>query len=80
MLEGDPCDAWPRAHPVPSVPVEQGADVWYRGWECGWHEEAERWTGAGWEAYKGGCDLDAPSVNVATWQELLDMVDEAEDC
>ena len=53
--------------------------VWYRGWEAGWEELMEYWTGEGYRAYKGGADLDAPSVTAATWDGLLDAIDDEED-
>ena len=65
---------------VNSPPEPQGgAPVWYRGWECGWNDMAERYTKEGWEAYKGGCDLDARRVTAKTWAELLEAIDDEED-
>ena len=62
-------------------PVEptESADVWYRGWEVGFDDTAHRWSGEGWRAYKGGCDLDAPTVSAATFIGCLNEIDEAED-
>lgn len=53
--------------------------VWYRGWEAGWEEMLDFFTGEGYRAYKGGADLDAPDVRAGTWEELLDAIDEEED-
>lgn len=54
------------------------ADVWYRGWECGFDAEAAKWVGDPWRGYKGGCDLDAPQVSAKSWPELLNEIDEQE--
>lgn len=66
---------------VDVLPDEPSAieSVWYRGWECGWNDTANAYTGEGWEAYKGGCDLDAPRINTKTWEALIDAIDEAEE-
>lgn len=62
----------------PSEP--EGEDVvWYRGWEAGYEWQLEFYAGEGYRAYKGGCDLDAPSVTAGIWAKLLDKIDEAED-
>lgn len=53
--------------------------VWYRGWEAGWEQVLEFYTGQGYRAYKGGADLDASSVSAGTWSELLDAIDEEEE-
>lgn len=53
--------------------------VWYRGWEAGWEQMLEFFTGEGFRAYKGGCDLGAPNVSAGTWSGLLDAIDEEED-
>jgi len=58
---------------------EIGHDVWYRGWECSFYDDAEFWTGRGWQAYKGGADIDAPNVNARTFSDLLDEIDDAEE-
>ena len=52
---------------------------WYRGWECGYDSDAAFWTKHGWRAYKGGVDIDVPTVDGATWPELLDEIDAEED-
>lgn len=64
--------------PRPEQPDGETA-VWYRGWEAGYEWSLEYWTGEGYRAYKGGCDLDAPNVTAGTWSELLDAIDEEED-
>ena len=53
--------------------------VWYRGWEISWNEMAYFWARAGWDAYKGGCDLDAPQIQSAIFTDLLDEIDAAEE-
>jgi hypothetical protein len=53
--------------------------VWYRDWECGFDEMSDRWAGEGWRAYKGGADLDAPTVSAKSWDALLDAIDDEED-
>lgn len=58
---------------------DKGADVWYRGWECGWHREAAYWGMEPWVAYKGGADLDAPHASGRSWSHLLDEIDDLED-
>lgn len=55
-----------------------GSNVRYRGWECAFYSDAEFWTGHGWQAYKGGPDIDAPNVSGLTFQELLDEIDDQE--
>ena len=68
-----------------SAPKERPAEphgedvVWYRGWEAGWEQMLEFFTGEGFRAYKGGCDLGAPTVSAGTWSGLLDAIDEEED-
>lgn len=57
----------------------KGKTVWYRGWQCRWYDDAEFWTGKGWQAYKGGADIGAPNCNGKTFDELLDEIDDAED-
>ena len=67
------------------TPIERPAEpagetsVWYRGWECGFDDMASRYTPEGWRAYMGGCDLDAPTQTAATWDDLLQMLDDEED-
>lgn len=53
--------------------------VWYRDWEIGWEEMREQYTGSGWTAYKGGADLDAKCVDGATYQDVLNEIDDEED-
>lgn len=53
--------------------------VWYRGWEIAWNDDADYWISQGWRAYKGGCDLDAPTHSAGTYLELLDLIDDEED-
>lgn len=53
--------------------------VWYRGWEAGYDDMASRYISEPWRAYKGGADLDAPYVSAATWDGLLDAIDDEED-
>lgn len=62
-------------------PVEPEGDVAvsYRGWEVSYDFSAEYWTGEGWAAYKGGCDLDAPCVTASMFKAVLDAVDDEED-
>lgn len=65
-------------HERPQQP--DGEDVvWYRGWEAGWERMLDFFTGEGYRAYKGGCDLDAQTVSAGTWSDLLDAIDEEED-
>lgn len=64
--------------PRPEKPVGDNI-VWYRGWECGFNEMASRYTLEGWIAYKGGADLDAPTVTASSWHALLDGIDTEED-
>lgn len=57
----------------------KGLDVvWYRGWEAGYDDMAARYVPECWIAYKGGCDLDAPTVSAATFSGLLDEIDAEE--
>lgn len=58
---------------------EGEASVFYRGWEAGYEDMASRWSAEGYRAYKGGCDLDAPTVSAPSWDALLDAIDEHED-
>lgn len=62
----------------PSEPPA-GASAWYRGWECSYEPDRAHWTGEGYTAYKGGCDLDARTATGATWDVLLSNVDDEED-
>ena len=59
----------------PAEPVN-GDDVWYRGWEVGYHDMAATWSGEGWCAYQGGCDVDALQVSARTFAECLDAIDD----
>lgn len=68
---------WGSQHVRPNEP-ENGDLVWYRGWECGYNDMAQRYASEGWEAYRGGCDLDAPRLSESTWTALLDAIDEEE--
>lgn len=61
----------------PEPDRDEGVD--YRGWECLYNHEARFWTGEGWEAYRGGCDLEARRVTAYRWDQLLDEIDEEED-
>lgn len=47
------------------------AEIWHNGWECYYSENAQFFTGEGWLAYKGGVDLDAPSLSASTLEGLL---------
>lgn len=67
-----------QKHERPAEPFGEQV-AWYRGWEAGYEFQLEYWTGEGYRAYKGGCDLDAPNVTADTWSELLDAIDEEED-
>lgn len=62
----------------PSEP-QGDAVVWYRGWEAGYEGNRACWTGEGYTAYKGGCDLDAPQAHSSTWAGLLEAIDDEED-
>lgn len=66
----------PADRPAEPAP---GQYVWYRGWECGFHDDAEFWTGHGWQAYKGGADIGAPNVSGLTFAELLDEIEDDEE-
>lgn len=55
------------------------AVIHYRGWECGHDDEAALWGAEGWRAYKGGADLDAPTVSARTFASLLDEIDGEEE-
>ena len=52
--------------------------IWYRGWEISWNRDADFWLRQGWDAYKGGCDLDAPNIRAGKFADLLDEIDDAE--
>lgn len=72
-LLGDPCDDWSGWPDMPD-----GDTVWYKGWECGWDDDASRYGLEPWSAYKGGADLDAPHLTGKTWFALLMEIDEYE--
>jgi hypothetical protein len=78
LQRNDPCDEWLYVHPRSVEPYGEG-DVWYRGWEAGWDRLRDHYTGSGYVAYKGGCDLDAQEVSSGTWKGLLDEIDAMED-
>ena len=63
----------------PDEPVNLDISTWYRNWEMMFDLDASMWSNEGWRAYKGGCDLDATNVSAASWQGLLDAIDEHED-
>lgn len=63
---------------TPPVEPEIGHTVWYRGWEISFYDDAEFWTGNGWQAYKGGADLDAPNVSASTFTDLIEEIDAEE--
>jgi hypothetical protein len=56
----------------------KGQYVWHLGWEIGFHEDAEFWTGNGWQAYKGGADIGAPNLNAKTFAELIEEIEAEE--
>jgi len=62
----------------PIEPADEGT-VTYCGWECGFNADAAYWTGEGWQAAKGGFDLDALTVTARTFNDLLTEIDDAED-
>lgn len=73
------CEAF-GAPPASRPPEPPKSDtVWYRGWECSYDATAAFWSGEGWNAYMGGCDLDAPHNSARTWEALLDEIDAEED-
>ncbi len=53
--------------------------AWYRGWEAGQDDMAMRYTDESYVAFKGGADLDAPQLCAKSWNELLELIDDAED-
>lgn len=57
---------------------QTGEDLWYRGWECGWDDEASRYNLEPWSAYKGGADLDVLHITAKSWSALLDEIDAQE--
>ncbi len=65
-------------HERPIEPKGAVISVWYRGWEVGYDDMAGQWSSEGWRAYKGGCDLDAPQVSAATYDGVLDAIDDEE--
>lgn len=81
MMPGEMHKGFPKQAEEPERPAEPKASstAWYRGWEISFNEEAEKWTRTGWQAYKGGCDLDAPQVDAKTFSDCLDAIDETED-
>jgi hypothetical protein len=81
MERGDMSRGLPRQPDEPVRPEmpEGETDVWYRGWEVGWDQAREHWTGAGYVAYKGGCDLGAPELTSGSWAGILDAIDDEED-
>ncbi len=62
-------------------PEEPKGDAlaWYIGWEIGFNYDAHAYAGEGWLAYKGGADLDAPTVSGKTFDDVLREIEEAED-
>lgn len=56
----------------------QRETVWFLGWEIGYDSDAAYWAGLGWRAYKGGADLDASSLSSATFENLLDQIEDEE--
>lgn len=64
--------------PVTPAEPEEGKTVWYRGWEISFYDDAEFWTGNGWNAYKGGADIDAPHTSARTFPELIEEIDAEE--
>lgn len=52
----------------------------YRGWEAEYNLDHGMWTGDYWVAFRGGADLDAPAVSAPTWVELLNEIDDWEEC
>lgn len=75
------CPTCGRIARLPERPAEPESDkaIFYRGWEAGYSFEAAKWTKEGYIAYKGGCDIDAPSVTASTWEGILDAIDDEED-
>lgn len=63
----------------PPKPMPDDWPVWYRGWEADYNHDAATWTGEGWYACRGGADLGCQMVAAATWELLLDAIDEEED-
>ena len=64
---------------LPSRPAEptDGKSVWYRGWECSYFDEGAAWGCVdAWVGYLGGADLDCIQASAATWDELLDEIDD----
>ena len=67
----------PRDTAAMERPVEPTDDalVWYRGWEVGYGIVGALWSGEAWQAYQGGCDLDAATVSGRTFDDCLDAID-----
>jgi hypothetical protein len=65
-------------HARPAEP-EGEEDVWYRGWEAGWSQEREYYSGEGYVAARGGWDFECRQVSATTWEGLLDAIDDEED-
>lgn len=74
----DPCDEFEHERIRPAEPYGENV-VRYRGWEAGWERLREYHTGSGYCAYRGGCDLGAPTESAGTWAGLLDAIDDAEE-
>lgn len=71
-----------EAHGAPKARPDEpphGADIYYRGWECGYDATAAYWGAEGWRAAKGGWDLDCQHTSGRTWSDLLDEIDAEED-
>lgn len=77
LASNDPCDEFDHERIRPQMPIGE-ADVWYRGWEVGWDQQREFYSGEGYVAYKGGCDLDAPQLTSGSWVGILDAIDDEE--
>lgn len=58
-------------NPVTPAEPEIGHTVWHLGWEIFFHDDAEFWTGNGWQAYKGGADIGAPNLSARTFPALI---------
>lgn len=61
----------------PNEPAD-GQYVWHRGWEIGFYDDAEFWTGNGWQAYKGGADIGAPNLSACTFEDLIEEIEAEE--
>ncbi len=62
-------------------PAQPACDetIWYRGWEIGWNADAHLWLGDGWDAYKGGCDIDTPRITSSDFADCINEIDNWED-